>query len=86
MKNVRLDTAVKKDLDQDRKALGIVDDLNRSSTKGHRFNTVLADPPWRYANTSSRAAAENHYPTMTVEAICSEPVRDLAEDNSHLHL
>ena len=65
---------------------GIVNDLNSLSTKGHRFHTDLADPPWRYANTSSRAAAEKHYPTMTVEAICNEPVKDLAAANSHLHL
>lgn len=86
MKNVRLDAAVKKVLDQDQKAPGIVNDLNLLSMKGHRFHTVLADPPWRYANTSSRAAAENHYPTMTVEAICNEPVKDVAAANSHLHL
>ena len=54
--------------------------------RGHRFPTIYADPPWRYQNSASRAAAENHYPTLSLEEICAEPVADLAEENSHLHL
>ncbi|MEM7316937.1 MAG: MT-A70 family methyltransferase, partial [Planctomycetota bacterium] len=53
---------------------------------GHRFSTVLADPPWRYDNTASRAAAENHYPTLSVDEICEQPVAQLVERNAHLHL
>lgn len=34
------------------------------------FTTVIADPPWRYGNTASRGAAENHYPTMAIEELC----------------
>ncbi|MDG2380819.1 MAG: MT-A70 family methyltransferase [Pirellulaceae bacterium] len=60
-----------------------LDDLQQ---RGHRFKTILADPPWRYENTASRAAAENHYSTMTVEEICNEPVSELVGDNAHLHL
>ncbi|MCB1258659.1 MAG: hypothetical protein KDB26_16220, partial [Microthrixaceae bacterium] len=29
------------------------------------------DPPWRYSNTASRGAAENHYPTMSIDELCS---------------
>lgn len=64
----------------------IAADLNALVDAGHKFRTVLADPPWRYSNTSSRAAAENHYRTMTVEQICGEPVRQLVTDQAHLHL
>ena len=60
-----------------------LEDLQQS---GYRFKTILADPPWRYENTASRAAAENHYSTMTVEEICNEPVLSLVSENAHLHL
>ena len=64
----------------------ITDDLEALVDGGYRFRTILADPPWRYSNTSSRAAAENHYRTMTVEQICNEPIRQLIADRAHLHL
>jgi N6-adenosine-specific RNA methylase IME4 len=51
-----------------------------------KFNTFYADPPWQYENEASRGAAVNHYRTMTVQDICREPIRELAEDNAHLHL
>ena len=51
----------------------------------HQFKTILADPPWRYENTASRAAAENHYSTMTVEDICNE-VASMAKIVAQLRL
>jgi N6-adenosine-specific RNA methylase IME4 len=51
-----------------------------------KFSTIYADPPWQYDNESSRGAAANHYRTMSVEEICQEPVRELVEDDAHLHL
>lgn len=54
---------------------------------GGKFATFVADPPWRYGNTSTRGAAENHYPTMSIEEL-----RDLdvvprhAADQAHLYL
>lgn len=30
------------------------------------FSTLVADPPWRYGNTSTRAAAADHYETLTI--------------------
>ncbi len=50
----------------------IVRDLSELAVQGHKFRTVLADPPWRYDNKSSRGAAANHYRTMTVEEICRQ--------------
>ncbi len=54
--------------------------------KGQKFPTIYADPPWEYENEASRAAASNHYSTMSVGQICSEPVSQLVEDSAHLHL
>jgi N6-adenosine-specific RNA methylase IME4 len=51
-----------------------------------KFFTVYADPPWQYENEASRGAAANHYRTMSVEEICQEPVRELVEEDAHLHL
>ena len=64
----------------------IVDDLQQLIHDGYKFRTVMADPPWRYDNTASRGAAEDHYPTLTVEQICSEPITQLVDDQAHLHL
>jgi len=50
------------------------------------FNTVLADPPWRYNNVASRGAAQNHYSTMSLAEICDEPVGQLVGEHAHLHL
>lgn len=52
-----------------------------------KFGTFVADPPWRYGNTSTRGAAENHYPTMSIEELCDlDVVRDHAADEAHLYL
>ena len=53
---------------------------------GLKFSTVYADPPWQYSNTAARGAAENHYPTLSLEAIRNEPVRQLVAERAHLHL
>lgn len=64
----------------------IVNDLSRLVAAGTKFMTVLADPPWQYDNVASRAAAENHYPTMTIDEICNVPVQQLVGRQAHLHL
>src|SRR5262245_30060895 len=58
---------------------------SRLIASGRRFRTIVADPPWRY-DQSPRGAVAHHYPTMSLDEIQALPVRDLAEDNSHLHL
>lgn len=50
------------------------------------YRTICADPPWQYGNTSTRGAAEDHYPTMTIEELCAIDVRSMAADESHLYL
>ncbi len=63
-----------------------VHNLTQLVQAGRRFSTVYADPPWAYDNEASRAAAVNHYPTMALKEICTEPVRELVAENAHLHL
>jgi N6-adenosine-specific RNA methylase IME4 len=63
-----------------------VSSLRELVAAGAKFRTIYADPPWDYENESSRGAAVNHYPTMTLDDICAEPVNELAAGDSHLHL
>lgn len=52
-----------------------------------QYSTFVADPPWRYGNTSTRGAAENHYPTMSIEELCElDIVPSRAADQAHLYL
>lgn len=48
------------------------------------FATLVADPPWRYGNTATRAAAQDHYDTLSIAQLCGEePLPDgmnLAKD------
>lgn len=55
-----------------------------------RFGTVLADPPWRFANRTGKVAPEHRrlarYPTMTLEDICALPVADHLADKAHCYM
>jgi N6-adenosine-specific RNA methylase IME4 len=52
-----------------------------------KFSTIVADPPWRYGNTSTRGAAEDHYGTMSIEELCDLDVaRERAAEQAHLYL
>lgn len=54
-----------------------------------KYPVIYADPPWRYENPpigATSRAIENHYPTMTLEEICTLPVADLATDDAILYL
>ena len=54
------------------------------------FKTVLADPPWRFANRTGKVAPEHRrldrYSTLDMEAICALPVEERAAKNAHLYL
>jgi N6-adenosine-specific RNA methylase IME4 len=62
------------------------------------FATIVADPPWRYGNTSTRAAAQDHYDTLSIAQLCGEElmpdgtnlakdvVRPKAAERAHLYL
>lgn len=51
-----------------------------------QYAIIYCDPPWSYRNKSSRAAAENHYPTMTLSDLGALPVPDLGADDCYLFM
>lgn len=54
------------------------------------FRTVLADPPWRFANRTGKVAPEHRrldrYSTMGLDAIESLPVAGCVAEDAHLYL
>lgn len=54
------------------------------------FQTVLADPPWRFQNRTGKVAPEHRrldrYSTMDLDDICGLPVQDVVARNAHLYL
>jgi len=54
------------------------------------YGTILADPPWRFANRTGKMAPEHRrlsrYSTLKMIDIKEIPVSDVAEQNSHLYL
>lgn len=54
------------------------------------FSTILADPPWRFANRTGKVAPEHRrldrYSTMSLDAIKALPVAQVAAQNAHLYL
>ena len=65
-----------------------LDLLNK--TNGEAFQTVLADPPWRFTNRTGKVAPEHRrlsrYETMSVDEICELPVQALVVEPAHLYL
>jgi N6-adenosine-specific RNA methylase IME4 len=57
---------------------------------GHRFRTVLADPPWRFTNRTGKMAPEHRrltrYDTMSVAEISQLPVPEIITETAHLYL
>ena len=51
-----------------------------------KYVAVYADPPWRFANKGVKGAAEHHYPTMSIDEICTLPVANIAAPDSALFL
>ncbi|MGA2045501.1 MAG: MT-A70 family methyltransferase [Roseiarcus sp.] len=61
-----------------------------AAANGRRFKTILADPPWRFQNSTGKVAPEhkrlNRYGTMTFADIESLPVAAIADEVAHLYL
>lgn len=57
---------------------------------GKHFGTVLADPPWQFANRTGKIAPEHRrlsrYGTMRLQDIVDLPVRDFLAPTAHLYL
>lgn len=64
-------------------------DLKKTAGR-KKFATILADPPWRFQNSTGKVAPEhkrlNRYGTMTLDDICALPVVDVCADTAHLYL
>ena len=72
-----------------------VTDLHELIARGKTFDSIYADPPWKYGNQGTRGATSDHYvhndgsdnnPGMEVDDICALPIAQLAAGASHLHL
>lgn len=55
-----------------------------------RFGTVLADPPWQFANKTGKIAPEHkrlaRYRTLGLEEILHLPVQEITRATAHLYL
>jgi N6-adenosine-specific RNA methylase IME4 len=55
-----------------------------------RFATILADPPWQFANRTGKIAPEHgrltRYPTLKLAEIAALPVARIAAPTAHLYL
>jgi len=51
-----------------------------------QYGVILADPPWDYAVSHRRGAANNHYTTMGMDELAALPISDLAAPNAVLLL
>jgi len=68
--------------------------LNGASVDGllamGQFGTILADPPWRFCNSTGKVAPEHRrlarYPTMALQEILELPIAQIALPQSHLYL
>lgn len=54
------------------------------------FATILADPPWQFANRTGKMAPEHRrlrrYGTMTLDEIKGLPVAEITAERAHLYL
>lgn len=54
------------------------------------YKTILADPPWRFQNSTGKVAPEHkrlsRYPTLSLQEIAEIPVNSVADEQSHLYL
>jgi N6-adenosine-specific RNA methylase IME4 len=61
-----------------------------AATRGRRFPTILADPPWQFQNKTGKVAPEHRrlsrYATLTLDDIRQLPLGDLAAEVAHLYL
>ena len=69
--------------------MSAADDLH-ADLQGERFATVLADPPWQFANRTGKVAPEHRrlsrYPTLSLDEIVALPVSEHLAETAHLYL
>lgn len=59
-------------------------------TKGKKYSTILADPPWQFQNRTGKMAPEHkrltRYQTLTLQEIKDIPVATAIKETAHLYL
>lgn len=58
-------------------------------TNSKKYQIIYADPPWSYRVWNNKENTNNaiaHYPTMSIEDICSLPIQDIAAENTVLFI
>ena len=59
-------------------------------SRGRRYGTILADPPWQFQNKTGKVAPEHkrlsRYGTLSLEDIASLPVAAISAARAHLYL
>jgi N6-adenosine-specific RNA methylase IME4 len=64
--------------------------LNLLSLGLSKYKTILADPPWQFANRTGKMAPEHkrlkRYSTMSLQQIMELPISQLAQPACHLYL
>lgn len=59
-------------------------------TKGKKYRTIYADPPWQFQNRTGKVAPEHkrlrRYETLTLDQIKQLPVREISDEKCHLYL
>ena len=59
-------------------------------TRGQKYQTIYADPPWRFQNRTGKIAPEHgrltRYSTMSLDEIKALPIPEIAGDKCHLYL
>jgi N6-adenosine-specific RNA methylase IME4 len=62
----------------------------RGFTASQQFSTILADPPWRFQNSTGKVAPEHRrlsrYGTLPLDVIQALPVGEIAAPTAHLYL
>ncbi len=55
-----------------------------------KYRIIYADPPWKYGDQflieGYKISAEQHYPVMAIDELCSLPIKEICEDNAVLFL
>ena len=55
-----------------------------------KYKTILADPPWRFQNSTGKVAPEHkrlsRYQTLSLQEILDIPVNSVADEKAHLYL
>jgi len=51
-----------------------------------KYSVIYADPAWQYRNTGVEGAAEDEYPTMSIQELCAMNIKESSTENAVLFL